>query len=270
MRKLVTLITAIICAGASYAQIRHTDVVPPRVINGANSSNKIDSVILHLAHPLGTAIGKDSAFVIWHFDADAPYSKDVGADCRGMNVEVLNLASSPLPFQTAAIDSGIMIDAGAGTWERPNYIRLAIQNAPDNWDSQTDKYLGVRFKRGAAWHYGWVKMSIDNVPSKAELKGYAYQQTANTGIAAGAKGIPSGIVRFESLNADISIKDNLLQVKGIEGKYNLAITNITGKIVRSAVAVGFYEVDMSDLSRGLYVLHIERNGQALSYKINLQ
>lgn len=272
MRKLATLTFLMMSVSLSYAQIKHTDVVPVRVIKGpASASRPLDSVILHLAHPLGTIIGKDSALVIWHFDPPPPASNDVGFDCRGMDAEALYL-STQIPTQVAAIDSGMMIDANAGTWDRPNYERLALEKVPnENWDNKTDKYIGVRFKRGANWHYGWIKMSIDGGPDKAELKGYAYEQTANKGIVAGAKGTPtSGVAHFELRNVDIRIKDKFLQISGIEGKYNLIVVDLAGRVVRNVVPGGYYEADMSDLAGGIYIVKIEQNGQLLSYKINLQ
>lgn len=275
MKKVSTLIFSMICAGTSIAQIQHTDVVPTRVIKGSASAPwPVDSVYLHLAHPLGTitAQGKDSALLIWHFDATPPGSNDVGANCRGMNVEVLELASSPYPTQAAAIDSGIMIDASAGTWERPNYIRLVLEKVPgENWDSQTDKYLGVRFKRGSNWHYGWVKMSIDGVPDKVELKGYGYEQTAGKGIPAGAKGKATGIGDSKLANsANIQVKHRVLHVNGLEGKYSLGITDIAGRLVRTAIYNGNSQVDVNDLPAGIYMLKIEQTGSFQTYKISLQ
>lgn len=274
MKRFTTLIFCVISASASYGQVKHTDIIPVRVLQGANSSNEIDSVKIHLAHPMGTVIGKDSALHIWHFDPAPPFSKDVGADCRGMDVEVLYLASSPIPAQAAAIDSGVMIDAAAGTWKRPNYIRLNLEKVNgENWDNMTDKYLGVRFKRGSNWHYGWVKMSIDGGPSKAELKGYGYEQTANKGIRAGAKGTSTGtsIGHYEpSASADIRVRDKVLQVSGLEGRYKLAITDMTGRVVKTALPAGRCEVSMKELPTGVYIIKIEQGSGVLAHKIHLQ
>ncbi len=270
MKKIPTLLLSL-SFGTGFAQVSYTNVTPVRVLNGTTSSNGLDSVKLHLAHPLTATIGKDSALHIWHFDAPPTFSNDVGIDCRGNNVELLKLSTSSNPFQIAAIDSGVMIDASAGTWERPNYDRLAIENAPDNWDSKTDKYLGVRFKRNGAWHYGWIKMSVDAMPTKAEIKGYAYDKTAGKSIIAGNKGSSINVMELSSaLDISITYTNALLTFANLEHPYKVHILDINGKnIYTSTVDSKNNKINVSLIPAGVYVIDAISQNKRVKQKINI-
>ncbi len=50
---------------------------------------------------------------------------------------------------------------------------------------ETDKYVGVRFKIGTDWHYGWIRVTVDCDASEFIVKDYAYESTPNTPILAG-------------------------------------------------------------------------------------
>lgn len=273
MKQFNLLFALMLMSYCGSAQVMYTNVSPVRVLDGSTSSNKIDSVKMHLAHPLSATIGRDSALHIWHFDAAPPGSKDVGVDCRGMEVECLKLSTSLVPAQFAAIDSGVMIDASAGTWQRPNYARLAIQVPPDNWDNQTDKYLGVRFRRNAKWYYGWIKMSIDALPTKAEIKGYAYEATAEKGIIAGNKGSGSGTSVASSAaiqNVRVSSYHKTVVFSRLQHNYNATIIDMNGKVVHSTtVDAQNNTMQLQQLPGGMYIVKLQSGAETGVYKFVL-
>lgn len=271
MKQLNAIFILILVYNCTCAQVAYTNVNPVRVINGTPSPNMLDSVKMHPAHPLSTTIGKDSALHIWHFDATAPGSNDVGVDCRGNDIELLKLGGSPVPSQFAAIDSGVMIDAAAGTWVRPNYARIALEGAADNWDSQTDKYLGVRFKRNSQWYYGWVKMSIDALPTKAELKGYAYEKTAGKGIVAGNKGSASSVAQYAAIKqVQVSAYNGTVVFYGIRQPYSVSIADVNGRVVHTAgVDQHNTTINLQHMAHGMYMVKLQSGQDVVVRKFQL-
>ena len=56
-----------------------------------------------------------------------------------------------------------------------------------NWSADTQtNYIGVRFNIGANTHYGWVRITIDNINHELTFLDYAYEDTPDTPINAGA------------------------------------------------------------------------------------
>lgn len=272
MKQFYLFFTILFSGLCSHAQIKYTDVSPVRVLDGSTSSNKLDSVKMHLAYPLTATIGIDSALHIWHFNATAPASKDVGVDCRGSYVELLQLSSSPTPTQPAAIDSGVMINASAGTWTVPKYKRLAIQGASDNWDSKTDKYLGVRFMRNAKWYYGWIKMSIDATPTKCEIKGYAYESIAETGIIAGNKGTSSStaVTTLTNSKPAISTYNKTIIFHQIQHVYDVQVIDLNGQTVhRTTIDENRSSLYLPYTTQGLYVVKMQSGKEMIVQKIML-
>lgn len=58
-----------------------------------------------------------------------------------------------------------------------------------NFINSTGKYLGVKFMIGANTNYGWIQVDVSGTsagPTNAVIKGYAYEDTPNGQIVAGA------------------------------------------------------------------------------------
>ena len=70
----------------------------------------------------------------------------------------------------------VMIAAGA-------YGPYSWSNGP--WAHTTNRYLGLRFMINGQTHYGWARLSINDLHGPSVLTGYAYETTPNTKIIEG-------------------------------------------------------------------------------------
>jgi len=97
---------------------------------------------------------------------------------------------------------------------RPN-MRMAVgylgyysARTYGNWVGQVDKFVGLRFKIQGQTHYGWMRLTVHagspSLPLKGssvilKITGYAYEATADKGIAAGDRGPSDGAQAAGSL-----------------------------------------------------------------------
>jgi hypothetical protein len=70
----------------------------------------------------------------------------------------------------------VMIAAGA-------YGPYSWSNGP--WAHSTNRYLGLRFTINGQTHYGWARLSINDLHGPSVLTGYAYETIPNTKIIEG-------------------------------------------------------------------------------------
>ncbi|MBM3594416.1 MAG: hypothetical protein FJX31_01150 [Alphaproteobacteria bacterium] len=59
-------------------------------------------------------------------------------------------------------------------------------NPNAQFNNASGAYLGLRFAAGANTYYGWVRVSIDNAAGTFVVNDWAYNDTNNAGITAGA------------------------------------------------------------------------------------
>lgn len=72
------------------------------------------------------------------------------------------------------------------------------------FENKTDHYMGVKFQISGQTHYGWVKMTVGNLPvASITVTSYAYETTANTPIA---KPLPVELTSFNALVTLNSVK----------------------------------------------------------------
>jgi hypothetical protein len=108
------------------------------------------------------------------------------------------LASNAKVGGSDQFESGVMVDCtitngGSGGARGP-------------WVKQKNKFLGVKFAISGQTHYGWVRLSVQQIGRRAcDLKalvtGYAYENTPNTPILAGQR---SGANEVGSLVPDLN------------------------------------------------------------------
>jgi len=168
-------------AASSQAQIVYTDVNPDTVIQGGF---------------LGIDIDNDA--VIDYFFGQGTNSSATFAIAVPTSIDPANALQGPgagnqyvYPSRLAA---GALINS-AGPW-------LHFSTRPTNWGQMSfvwhymtgniggywnglSGYLGVRFLSSGAVHYGWVEMEVATNAASLTLKGYAYEQIADSGIVAG-------------------------------------------------------------------------------------
>ncbi len=91
-----------------------------------------------------------------------------------------------------ALSNGDDVNAGS-QWGHSNFGASSYYgNMASSYDTSgnfldtSGKYIGVRFDIGGNTHYGWIQVNVPGVPDSATITGYAYQDTADAQITAGA------------------------------------------------------------------------------------
>ena len=64
-------------------------------------------------------------------------------------------------------------------------------NPSAQFNSVTNAYIGLGFPAGPTFHYGWIRVSIDNAAGEFTIHDWAYDDTPDAGILAGDTG-PEG------------------------------------------------------------------------------
>jgi len=194
------VITLFLCAASVNAKIIYTDVSPDLV-----------------TVPSSTAT----------FDVDM--DNDMNPDFRFTCVDVSGLRFIIAQAGQIGLSNAIMIDTTGGnyyakalssnssigpsstvwhTMSATNPTLLAdFLGAYDGlWINSQDYYLGVKFLIGSNYHYGWVRMNINQTTSVTTLKDYAYDDQPNTMIPAGA--LPGADIATNIIASDIAENSN--------------------------------------------------------------
>ncbi|MBK6273579.1 MAG: hypothetical protein IPF58_02290 [Saprospirales bacterium] len=60
-------------------------------------------------------------------------------------------------------------------------------NFQNEFKGKGDKYVGVKFKIGSQFHYGWMKINLSTDGKSLNIIDVAYDNRANTPITIGAR-----------------------------------------------------------------------------------
>jgi hypothetical protein len=143
-------------------------------------------------------------FKLYLLDADGDGTPDLSFDqdfgCLGnctstamlgaLNGDVLMSDAE----NVAAMSAGVIVGPAASTWGAGN--RLAFDryfgDPPTyleelgEWDNGLTAFAGFRFLNASGVHYGWVRLLVEETSNQITIFDYAYDDTPNTAIAAGA------------------------------------------------------------------------------------
>ena len=117
---------------------------------------------------------------------------------------VVNQSGTNIPTKTMS----------SSKWGKAGGSAGSLAYAPGGygyWHNQTDKFLGVRFQindgvNPPTVHYGWVKLTMMVSPggsNYAQIKAYAYETTANTGISSP---LPVELTSLNAVVVDNSVR----------------------------------------------------------------
>lgn len=138
-----------------------------------------------------------------------------------------------------------------------------------NFGDNAEHYIGVQFQIGAAFHYGWIRVSaIPQDGSTVTIMDYAYNPIADATINAG---------QVISSIDDIALDGNVFAFdKQINIRMNQSVTgsitvyNSVGQVVLSQELNGVTEeIDMNFVESGIYTVVIESADQRLVKKVSL-
>ncbi len=140
-------------------------------------------------------------------------------------------------------------------------------------DDEPDKYLGIRFTLdgGTSYHYGWVRLDVAGDQSEVLVKDYAYEMTADVGIAAGKSvntSVRNGLAN--DLGVNIFSHQNKIVISDLEIDHATAdVYSVTGQLLHSVqVEKGRNEIPVDN--KGLYIVKIDLGSEIVSSKVIVQ
>lgn len=152
-------------------------------------------------------------------------------------------------------------------------IAYASGAAYGNWGGADNGYMGIRFDIDGNLHYGWVRLDVAADGSSMTLKDFAYEATAEMGIAAGA--MPVGVTNLhQPIEAKIFAAPNKLLTIQLGQSLThpvLSIYNIVGqKIMQKEIETGTFQEDLSAWATGNYLVNISAKEGTITRKIPLR
>ncbi|HPD65306.1 MAG TPA: T9SS type A sorting domain-containing protein [Bacteroidia bacterium] len=198
-----------------------------------------------------------------------------GNEALGDTLTVSSSGSTYLMFYPRPLNKNDLIDENQGVWEDSSYgllyqkAVLGSQNITlGKWRGGSEKYLGLRFKIGNDWHYGWARLSVSKNADTVVIKDFAYESHPAKKILAGQT--------FSSLaeNADqyVSIYRSgekvLIFLRNNISHANGNLYNLMGESVREfCLESGRNDIDIQDLPKGIYLVRIQIGDAEISRKI---
>jgi hypothetical protein len=247
-------------AGAN-AQVIYTDVDPDQTFD-ATENGGLTAVGLDIDNDMtfdyilasrDTVIGGTSPHV--RFTLVAPYGTMSPNAIAG---------ETPSAYDYAlALDNGNMIDNTLNWINATNTMAYNVDSSNpygENWNGVTDKYLGLQFQTGGSTYYGWARLDVQAIGDVFTIKDYAYNSTADAGIAAGDMG-PANLdeAAIDQLVHFINQSNNTVLVK-VNGNLTEGVVNVVstaGQVVSTGmVDNGTFVVDMNGLESGIYMINV--------------
>ncbi len=179
LKKYITGVTALTSLTAtSQANIVYWNPADTAFTLGQNASFDMLSGIVTLSGP-ATA----SAFLVLNFDTN------------NVDLEATSSLSDAVigGDQMSRLTAGYAID-GSQAFSGGNYTFFDFENSTDYlWNTDldgTNGFLGLRFAIAGQTHYAWAQFTYNDISNNIILRDFAYEDTANTTILAGAGAIP--------------------------------------------------------------------------------
>lgn len=278
VKSYAAMAVGLIAADAVQGQIVYTNVDPDLVLHG-----NFDAVDWHDA----------SAWASYQIDLDDDGNVDYtlrlrsdlqhGAaflDPAGNNQYVNNPANNP--FGTP-LEANAEIGVASADWKGLivypngyNYLGTigtfgkTTAEGGGGFTGKTDKYVGLKFKIGSQIHYGWLRLDARNDDRVFTVKDFAYENTADVSILAGAGQINVSIkdlsARELKINA-VGKKINIELLNQLSNSGTVKIFNITGQEVLSAkINSQNHEFNLNS-NAGIYLVKVSVAGKQFTQKI---
>ena len=140
-------------------------------------------------------------------------------------------------------------------------------------DTQTDKYLGIKFKIGTNYYYGWIFITTivtANDDMQFTMQSFAYNSVAGEAILAGDEGQGVNIKNISDNNICVSPNpaDNFINISNNNDITKISILNTNSQIVKNiSNSNNLQNIDISDLKSGLYLLKIWTKCRIITKKV---
>ncbi len=242
------------------AQVMYTDVDPDQTFDDDFNANGFTAV--------GLDIDNDMTFDYILASRDSTYGTDrvrftLIVPYGTMSPNAI-AGETPSAYDYAlALDNGNMIDNTLNWINATNTMAYNVNSAnpySENWNGVTDKYLGLQFQTGGSTYYGWARLDVEAIGDVFTIKDYAYESTADAGIAAGDMGAANlDEAAIDQLVHSINQSNNSVLVK-VNGNLTEGVVNVVstaGQVVSTGmVENGTFTIDMNGLQSGVYMINV--------------
>ena len=239
MKKLLLTLITFAFVHHLQAQIVYKDIMP-------------DTTILSGQYELRMNASANGSVII-DFDTQAP-GRITATTSGDYEIRKDNLNLYP-----ESLEHGKVID-NSGNWMAMSADTISYGGHIGRWLSVHDNYLPVRFKLSGVWHYGWLKMDVDMVPTMFVVKEWAYNTNGDERIKSGQifpANVPS-IKEGKSIN--IYANDRTVYIDGmdIDQKNRFIIYDILGKeVCTETVHSSQFKKSFNYLPDGVYIVILE-------------
>jgi len=151
-----------------------------------------------------------------------------------------------------------------GNWRKPSHDVLNRNGADGYWIGVEDRYLPVRYRTDAGWHYAWIRLDIDAEATFFTLKEYAISATANVVIAAG---------REVTADVEENVSSKQWSLKGREFSTSVdcevRVVSLAGVVLVSE-SLDAGDTMTLDVEAGLYLVSIGVKGRSEVIKVAMR
>jgi len=265
--------------GVSQAQVMYTDVNPDGDLSTPQGTYDIDfnnDAVIDVSFVYTKATGATGSISGQTYVAT--YDMQVVANTAGNNWIVPSSTSNNLP---TALYAGQPIGTsgnfgGATNGPVGGHVDALIGGLiPYSLDvgnfRGAEGFLGVSFDIGGSTHYGWIRLETALDGTSTTIKDYAYDATAGTTILAGNTG--SGSVDVAETLEDVTTIRNfdnkvVINFERQLTDANVTVTNLSGQqVANEKVTSQIQELDLNELSSGIYLVTIQSEMGALTKRV---
>jgi len=167
----------------------------------------------------------------------------------------------------SALDSGANIGPDGPWLSYPSYGNSAVLASNfygttyGAFPGQGEKFLGFKFSAGGNNHYGWMRITADVDPVTIIIHDYAYDNTPDAAIEAGATisiavtELPEGAVSIYSFGNMINVMNTI----GLENA-TATVFDLSGKQISTInIVAGLNQIELDNVATGNYLIQIASN-----------
>ena len=283
-----TLALSILAVGKTAdAQVIYTDVIPDTTIyNGIygldlNNDGVTDFNLSQIA-ATSSSSGSSSSFI-------GVAISPIGENAFINKPDTISISSYQIPFPSPDIlNFNDSINANRN-WQQiipptstsssgTNSFFLGIDVLyygilAGNWMNAGEHYLGLKFKIGASFYYGWARVVLGDSATNFTLKDYAYYADSNKAILAGQKfsDAINEIIKPENQLYKLFIEDKKLSISILKNEIiggKLEVLNTAGQVVTTMeIDKNEFVLDLKMISSGMYFVRAGKDEKFQTTKI---
>jgi len=258
------------------AQIVYTDVDPDETVGTGdsydldmNNDGDVDFTI-NMTSITIPSLFYTTAFHSVYYDAVINFMKIYPTSGNAVNAYTLSTFSGGTVGYGYALNNGEDIGPSANMLENSTqylgaYLGILDYPAPGDiysfssfgeWPTKESKFLGVRFAADGNDHYGWVRITCENL--EITIEDYAYNGTPDGEIGAGDMPTAIETVLTDNQLSAYSFGNTInVVVKDITSDATVSVFNTTGqKVYQNGLNLSGMQITLDNAATGNYTLQI--------------